>query len=641
MSKTGDTRYALSGELNEFIEIDLIGNFDELIEPIITKVKLEYEVGGYGAGSFETKNYSFIFCEAGDEIIFITALDPDAMVDAIYPYAYLAAEKIVRMIDNRPVSPVMPELNLLKKKDDADRKVGEISAIFIEDKEYRGKLVMGGNENVGKTSMVHRFVEDIFDSNYKSTIGTSIMRKECEFPHLDANVNFQIWDLAGQEHFKTVRSTFLVGAQGGMLVYDVTNRKTFEKIKTWYEEVTSISPDVSLILVGNKIDLPNIEVSSEEGGQLAEELGVSFIETSAKSGENVNEAFNILGLQLIIEAQNQIALATMSETEKKQLELEEEITILEVVDQEEEKETKIQNLMTELKNLRKDIFDEFKDLQKGQQEIKESIDVAKDKLLMEMSASEYRLSGMMAQVGNVLEKEIGSLRELSEDKYNEILTDLSTILGMEDWESLVQNITNRNVSSSSFELLRKISERTEYAIDTIEGIKQNGDAVVNILLGQLIQGKIGFAGSRESGDVILVNKMYNIAITSYSKIKFEIKRLGVNVKPIDAIIKGHKRDFESDDEGYYNFVPKQPFIVENGAQTLAKIDIWGPKKKKQEVLYVRIDAKIELQGNIFPVQTYAGPFTIERDTTRKLFKDTLIKGLKFTVSAKKALKHFF
>jgi len=640
MSKTGDTRYALSGELNEFIEIDLIENFDELIEPMITKVKLEYEVGGYGAGSFETKNYRFIFCEAGEEIIFITALLSNAMVDVIIPYAYLAAEKIVRLIDNRPVNPVMPELNLLKRKDDADRKIGEISKIFDGDREFKCKIVMGGNENVGKTSMVHRYVEDIFHSDYKSTIGTSIMRKKCEYPNLDSVVNFQIWDLAGQEHFKSVRSTFLVNSHTGMLVYDITNRQSFENIKNWYNEITSISPNVSLILIGNKNDLPNIEVSREEGGQLAEELGISFIETSAKSGENINEAFNIMGLQLIIEAQNQLALASMSEKKREELIVEEEVTVIEVIGQGEEKELKIQNLMTELQNLRKDIFDELKDLQRGQQDIKESVDLARDKLLTEMNASEYRLSGMMAKVGDVIEKEIGSLRDLSEEKYNMILTDISTILGMEDWESLVQNITTRNVSSSSFELLRKISERTEYAIDTIEGIKQNGDAVVNILLGQLIQGNIGFAGSRESGNIILVNNMYNITITSHSKTNFEVTQLGVNVKPVDASINGHKRDFESDNQGYYNFIPKEPLIVENGRRTLAKIDIWGPEKRNQQVLNVRIDAKIELQGNSFSVQTYAGPFTIERETTRKLFKDTLIKGLKFTVMAKKALKHF-
>jgi Ras-related protein Rab-1A len=148
--------------------------------------------------------------------------------------------------------------------------------------------------------MVHRFVEDSFQTDYKSTIGTSIMKKECEFEGLDSKVRFVIWDLAGQAQFKRVRQSYLSNAEAGILVYDVTRKDTFDSLDSWHKEIKSVSPGISLILVGNKIDLTEDRVvSSEEGEELANNLSLSYIETSAKTGENINDAFKMLALQMI------------------------------------------------------------------------------------------------------------------------------------------------------------------------------------------------------------------------------------------------------------------------------------------------------------------------------------------------------
>lgn len=222
------------------------------------------------------------------------------MIDPVFPYAYLAAEKIARIFDGRSVSPVIPKLFTDRQSQNIERKVDKLQKIKIQSGEYAFKLILGGEGGVGKTSMVHRFVEDAFQTDYKSTIGTSIMKKECEFQGLESKVRFVIWDLAGQAQFKRVRQTYLANAEAGILVYDVTRKETLDILENWFEEIKSVSPNISLILVGNKIDLEEQRViSTTQGEDLAQKLSLSYIETSAKTGENINDAFKMLALQMI------------------------------------------------------------------------------------------------------------------------------------------------------------------------------------------------------------------------------------------------------------------------------------------------------------------------------------------------------
>jgi Ras-related protein Rab-1A len=288
VNREGLVMSALKGESDAEIEEDVIGGVSALVEPVLTRITEEFSSGAFGTGTFDTEEHRIIFCEAGPEAIFVTVLDSIAMVDPIFPYAYLAAEKIARIFDGRTVSPVIPKLKADLNIQNIERKVDKLQKIKIESGEYAYKLILGGEGSVGKTSMVHRFVENSFLTDYKSTIGTSIM------------VRFVIWDLAGQAQFKRVRQSYLSKAEAGILVYDVTRKETFDSVESWYKEIKSVSPTITLILVGNKIDLiEDRVVSTEQGEQIAEKLNISYIETSAKTGENINDAFKMLAFQMI------------------------------------------------------------------------------------------------------------------------------------------------------------------------------------------------------------------------------------------------------------------------------------------------------------------------------------------------------
>ncbi|MFX1287389.1 MAG: GTP-binding protein [Promethearchaeota archaeon] len=292
---------SLIGSSEKSLDAETIGGVSALVEPVLTRITEEFSSGSFGTGTFDTEEYRFIFCESGPEAVLVTVLNSLSGVDAVFPYAYLAAEKIARIFDGRTVSPVIPKLVLEPGGNQIQRKVDKVQKLKIKSKEYAFKLILGGDGAVGKTSMVHRYVENIFAKDYKSTIGTSIMKKECSFKDLDSTVRFIIWDLAGQAQFKRVRQSYLANAEAGILVYDVTNRASFENIdKNWYNETKISSPNIALILVGNKIDLKEERVvSSEEGVALSEKLKLTYIETSAKTGENINDAFTMLALQIM------------------------------------------------------------------------------------------------------------------------------------------------------------------------------------------------------------------------------------------------------------------------------------------------------------------------------------------------------
>lgn len=164
---------------------------------------------------------------------------------------------------------------------------------------YIIKLVLLGEANVGKTSLVYRFIENKFRENYKSTLGVNLLKKDMAIDEY-GSVSAQIWDLGGQESFKSLRKLYLEGANGALLVYDMTEKKTFEKLYEWTQSFREARNDAPIILIGNKSDLKNqIKITERESSEYANANNMGLIITSAKTGQNVEEAFIQLTKQIL------------------------------------------------------------------------------------------------------------------------------------------------------------------------------------------------------------------------------------------------------------------------------------------------------------------------------------------------------
>lgn len=157
--------------------------------------------------------------------------------------------------------------------------------------DYIFKYIIIGNAAVGKSNLLLRYVKNSFQENYQITIGLEFAYKNLIIQ--DLNCRIQIWDTAGMECFRSISRGYYQSSVCAVIVYDITNRESFKNVKHWIEECQINAPKtISMILVGNKSDLNDMRtVSEDEGKLLAENNGMTFYETSAKSGKSVTEMF--------------------------------------------------------------------------------------------------------------------------------------------------------------------------------------------------------------------------------------------------------------------------------------------------------------------------------------------------------------
>lgn len=160
------------------------------------------------------------------------------------------------------------------------------------------KVLIIGNSSVGKSNILLRYTDNIFNDSFLPTIGVDFKIKNITVNNQKIKLN--IWDTAGQERFKTITSTYYKGSHGIVLVYDITDKESFNNINNWVNEVKrNAGTNITMLLVGNKCDM-EIEraVTHKEGQDLANTMGISFLETSAKADTNIKEAFSVLAKQI-------------------------------------------------------------------------------------------------------------------------------------------------------------------------------------------------------------------------------------------------------------------------------------------------------------------------------------------------------
>ncbi|TFG17784.1 MAG: GTP-binding protein [Promethearchaeota archaeon] len=282
-----------------------IENIHGYFEMSIRNLMAKREFRDLGMGYIDTINFHIFHILVNKQTVLTMFLKTGSSFGQVSPYALFLAEKIAQILrHDESFQMAMPgfqdgEMMFEKYKTQMNQMGFDVGGIF------RFKFVIAGDGAVGKTSLVRRFVEDKFDKDYKSTIGLNIVSHNFEL--MGNQITASLWDVGGQEHFSRFRQTYYLGTQAAFIVFDLTNRKSFENIEYWYNEIKTYGnkPNVSICLVGNKSDLKR-KVKFEEGLALADKLSekdnslISYVETSAAKGDNVDEAFKNISYLYIV-----------------------------------------------------------------------------------------------------------------------------------------------------------------------------------------------------------------------------------------------------------------------------------------------------------------------------------------------------
>lgn len=181
---------------------------------------------------------------------------------------------------------------------------------------YRGKVVFCGQPGVGKTSLLSRYVDGNFSEEYHQTIGANFLIKEIDLskilsklqfknPELESDIyekgfKLYFWDIGGQTDKLFANEYYFIQALGAMVIFDISNKKSFANLEFWISKLKELSGDVPFVIIGNKVDKSALrEVSEQEGKTFAANYGVEYIETSAKKDMNVNKAFELLAIKIL------------------------------------------------------------------------------------------------------------------------------------------------------------------------------------------------------------------------------------------------------------------------------------------------------------------------------------------------------
>jgi len=325
--------FIIAGEKRKDIDMELVSILGTVVNPIMERLRDEFSFKEFGTANFDTSEHRLLFVSIIEDTTLCVVIESLGSVEKIAPYAYYIAEKVAQIInipENEGIQLILPDFDSsidLKERD--LRKV-----IFKESIEeggfYKFKFIIIGDHQVGKTSIVRRFIGQKFLADYRATMGLNIVTHI--FEAFGSKISLDLWDVGAQEFFKRYRKIYYRGAQAAFIVFDLTNKTSFDNVKSWHDELREFTDyaDMPIVFIGNKNDLIDERVvSQEDGKQLAssfsefsqyyEKSGLSpfsdlsnlsitsdssilYTETSALNGDNIEHAFNILSYHYIIKS---------------------------------------------------------------------------------------------------------------------------------------------------------------------------------------------------------------------------------------------------------------------------------------------------------------------------------------------------
>ncbi|MFW9773674.1 MAG: Rab family GTPase [Candidatus Thorarchaeota archaeon] len=270
---------------------ELISAIIGILDQTINRIK-KYTETSFGSGTLDTNEFQLFYVELSKvtPAIFVLVGDQYSNMNQYIPFTYIVAEKISLILNNQETSIELPKFN-----DNGDL-IFNSEYDINHGKNNVNKVVVVGSEGVGKSKLIEMYSEGNIDEFYKPTIGISIKKKKLQ---ISKNVNLTLYllDLGGLKSFAKVRKFYYNYTNAVLILFDYTKSDTFNNISDWIEETRHYIRDntIPIILIGNKIDLnedrENIKLKAQN---LAKQYNISFFETSAYTGEGIDELFTFL-----------------------------------------------------------------------------------------------------------------------------------------------------------------------------------------------------------------------------------------------------------------------------------------------------------------------------------------------------------
>ena len=327
--------FVIAGEKRMDIDIEIVSFLTAVINPLIERVREEFSFKKFGTASIDTEEHRLLFVLINEATTLSLVIQSMGSVDDISPYAYFLAEKVAQILDATGSELIQISIPDFRFGGEVCNDTGRLKNQLYQSKVdqggvYRFKFIVIGDHEVGKTSIIRRFVEGNFLEKYRATIGLNILSHT--FEAFGNKINIMLWDIGAQKFFKRYRKTYYNGAQAVFIVFDLTKRETFENIYYWHNELKEFidNKDLPIIIVGNKTDLTDKRVVNyEEGVEVAKDLSklsslsestalsdysdlsgfsgshskISYIETSAKTGNRIQDAFNLISYHFILKCE--------------------------------------------------------------------------------------------------------------------------------------------------------------------------------------------------------------------------------------------------------------------------------------------------------------------------------------------------